>query len=123
MSLMFCGIGVSRGVAIAPAFVLNRHRADVKPISLDKKGVTKEVRRFRSAITTAKKQLQQVRSAIPEDAPEDISSFIETHLLMLDDSILSERPVEIMRHEGCNAEWALKLQREAVLKVFEETLQ
>lgn len=119
MSLMFCGIGVSRGVAIAPAFVLNRHRADVKPISLDKKGVTKEVRRFRSAINTAKKQLQQIRGTIPEDAPEDISSFIETHLLMLDDSILSERPVEIMRAEGCNAEWALKLQREAVLKVFD----
>ncbi|MDO6460279.1 phosphoenolpyruvate--protein phosphotransferase [Granulosicoccaceae sp. 1_MG-2023] len=116
---MFCGIGVSRGVAIAPAYVLNRHRADVKPVTLDKKGVTKEIRRFRSAINTARKQLEQIRGTIPEDAPEDISSFIETHLLMLDDATLSERPVEIMRAEACNAEWALKLQREAVIKVFD----
>ena len=47
MSLMFSGIGVSRGIAIAPAYILHRDRVDVAATSLDKKGVTREVRRFR----------------------------------------------------------------------------
>lgn len=119
MSLMFCGIGVSRGVAIAPAYILSRNNTEVTPSSFDKKGITKEIRRFKSAVNAARKQLLTVRSTIPEDAPDDISAFIETNLLMLDDGILSERPIEIMRSEGCNAEWALKLQREEVVKVFE----
>ncbi len=119
MSLMFCGIGVSRGVAIAPAYLLDRNNLEISPSSLDKKGITRELRRFRNAVSTAKKQLEAVRDTIPEDAPQDISAFIETHLLMLDDGILSERPLEIIRKQGCNAEWALKLQHEAVVKVFE----
>ncbi|HBR96700.1 MAG TPA: phosphoenolpyruvate--protein phosphotransferase [Gammaproteobacteria bacterium] len=119
MSLMFSGIGVSRGIAIAPAYILHRDRVDVAATSLDKKGVTREVRRFRNAVNAARKQLLAVRDTIPDDAPEDISAFIETHLLMLDDGILSERPLEIIRQEGCNAEWALKLQRDSVIKVFE----
>ena len=119
MSLMFNGIGVSRGIAIAPAYILHRDQLDVSATSLDKKDVTREIRRFRNAVNTARKQLQAVRETIPDDAPEDISSFIETHMLMLDDSILSERPLEIIRQQGCNAEWALKLQRDSVVKVFE----
>ncbi len=119
MSLMFNGIGVSRGVAIAPAYILNKDQLDVSATSLDKKGISREVRRFKNAVNAARKQLLAVRETIPDDAPEDISAFIETHLLMLDDDILSERPLEIIRKEGCNAEWALKLQRDSVVKVFE----
>ncbi len=119
MSLMFCGVGVSRGFATAPVFVLSRDSLKVSAISLDKKGVTREVRRFRNAVNAARKQLFAVRDTIPDSAPTDISAFIETHLLMLDDATLSERPIEIIRSESCNAEWALKLQRDAVVKVFD----
>ena len=119
MGLMFCGIGVSRGIAIAPAYILHRDHLEVSSSELDKRKLGAEIRRFKAALSKARKQLQDIRDSIPEDAPADISAFIEAHLLMLDDTMLSERPIEIIKEQACNAEWALKLQREAITKVFE----
>lgn len=119
MSLMLNGMGVSRGVSIAPAYVLRRNQPDIIEKNLTGKQLTAEIRRFKSAHAAAKKQLQKVSEIIPEDAPDDVSAFIETHLLMLEDSMLATTPVEIIKQDKCNAEWALKLQRDKVIAVFE----
>jgi phosphotransferase system enzyme I (PtsI) len=47
MSLMFTGIGVSRGIAIGKAHLLRRNQIDVASRSLSKKDVPAEVRRFK----------------------------------------------------------------------------
>ncbi len=118
MTLMFNGIGVSRGVAVGEAHVLHRYQVDVTARKLTKKQVPAECRRLRRAIKDAKAQLLNTRDNIPKDAPSDISSFIETHILMLDDSVLNDTPIDIIKSEQCNAEAALQQQREALAKVF-----
>jgi len=118
MSLMFSGIGVSRGIAIGNAYLLRRNQIDVASRSLTKKEVTAEVRRFKRALKTSRIQLLTIRDNIPKDAPSDVSAFIETHILMLDDSVLSQRPIEIIKSEMVNAEAALQQQREELTKVF-----
>jgi len=118
MTLMFNGIGVSKGFAIGEAHVLHRNQVDVTAKKLNKKQIPAECRRLRSAIKVAKKELLTARDNIPEDAPEDISAFIETHILMLDDSLLSDTPIATIKSEQCNAEHALQQQREAMAKVF-----
>lgn len=120
MSLMFCGIAVSRGIAIGDAAIFRRHAIDVNQKKLTKKEIPAEVRRFRGALKTAKHRLHTVRDGIPENAPSDISAFIETHLLMLDDSLLAQRPIELIKQHSCNAESALQMQREELTKVFQE---
>ena len=117
---MFCGIGVSRGIAIGEATILRRNIIDVTPVQVRKKDIPAEVKRFRAALKTARKHLLSVRDGIPESAPTDVSSFIETHLLMLDDSVLSQRPIELIKSHGCNAEHALQMQREELARVFNE---
>ncbi len=118
MTLMFNGIGVSKGFAIGEAHVLLRNQVDVAARKLTKKQVPAECRRLRKAIKIAKAELLTARDNIPEDAPSDISAFIETHILMLDDGLLSDTPVDIIKTEQCNAEAALQQQREAMAKVF-----
>ncbi len=119
MSLMFSGIGVSRGVAIGEAHILRRNQVDVTKRTLTKKAVPAEIRRLRRALKTTREQLLTTRDNIPKDAPSDVSAFIETHILMLDDSLLSQRPIEIIKATQCNAEAALQQQRESLAKVFE----
>lgn len=119
MALLLNGMGVSRGIAIGPVFVLHRNQPEIIERSIEKKNISAEVRRFKSAHSKARKQLEKVKRDIPEDSPEDISAFIETHLLMLDDSMLSATPIELIKQLHCNAEWALKQQRDAIVKVFE----
>ena len=38
---------------------------------------------------------------------------------MLDDAMMATSPIELIKEHQCNAEWALKLQRDAIVKVFE----
>ena len=118
MSLMFSGIGVSRGIAIGDAYLLRRNQIDVTSRTLTKKAVPAEIRRLKRALKMSREHLLTTRDNIPKDAPADVSSFIETHLLMLDDETLSQRPVEIIRSELINAEAALQRQREELSKVF-----
>ncbi|MBX2825358.1 MAG: phosphoenolpyruvate--protein phosphotransferase [Gammaproteobacteria bacterium] len=120
MSLMFCGIGVSRGIAIGEAAVFRRDSVDIRQVQLKPKDLPAEVRRFRSALKNTKKHLLSVRDGIPDTASSDVSAFIETHLLMLDDSVLSQRPIELIKEHSCNAESALQMQREELSRVFAE---
>ena len=119
MALLLNGMGVSRGVAIGSVFVLHRNQPEIIEKTVDKRSIAAEVRRFKSAHSKARKQLEKVKREIPNDSPDDISAFIETHLLMLDDAMLSATPIELIKQQHCNAEWAIKQQRDAIVKVFE----
>lgn len=119
MALMLNGMGVSRGVSIGDVYILRRNQHEYVEQKIEKKNLSKEVKRYKSAHSTAKKQLKKIRKDIPKESPDDVSSFIETHLLMLDDAMMATSPIEIIKENKCNAEWALKLQRDAIVKVFE----
>ncbi len=120
MSLTISGIGISRGIAIGRVHRLETSTIEVSETSIQKNLVKDEVARFRRAIRTARQQLKAVRNAIPESTPADITEFIDTHLLMLEDNMLTVAPVELIRQNLCNAEWALKMQRDALARVFDE---
>ncbi len=114
------GIGVSRGIAIGKAHILQHGNIDVTESELPANLVEQEVNRFRQAVHTARQQLQSIRERIPEDTREDIAAFIDTHLLMLDDNTLAAAPIDLIRARHCNAEWALKLRRDAIVEVFDK---
>ena len=120
MSLTISGIGISRGIAIGRVHRLETAAVDVYEAAIPKELVEDEVARFRRAIRTARQQLKAIRNAIPESTPADITEFIDTHLLMLEDTMLTVAPVDLIRQNLCNAEWALKMQRDALARVFEE---
>jgi len=118
MSLMFSGIGVSRGLAIGEIHVLRRDRLDVEAKTLEKKELGDEVRRLKKALKASRDQLRATKDSIPKDAPSDVSSFIDSHLLMLDDKALSQTPIDIIKADYVNAEAALQQQQQALLGVF-----
>ena len=119
MSLALSGIGVSRGVAIGKAHIILRGSIEVLESAIPAHLIEDEITRFLGAVDSARQQLQAIQKRIPANTGVDIASFIETHLLMLDDATLVTTPVDLIREHHCNAEWALKLQRDAVVSVFE----
>jgi len=119
MILALHGIGASKGIAIGKVYLVERGDMEVQEKRLPKSRVQPEVRRFRAAMQTARKELEGVKERIPPDTGPEIAAFIDTHLLMLDDVALSAEPVRHIRSLRCNAEWALKLQRDALVSVFD----
>lgn len=120
MSIALYGTGVAEGVAIGRVHVIERNQLDIPEYSIALTEVAAEVRRFHNAVTLARQQLRAVREHIPRTAAVDIAAFIDTHLLMLEDAALTQEPVRIIQERLCNAEWALRLQRDALTAVFDE---
>ncbi len=120
MTLSLQGTGVSNGVAIGPVHILQRDSLEILEYALGEEFIEAEVTRFQRALALVKEQLRFVRNKIPSHTQSDITAFIDTHLLMLDDSTLSKVPISIILERRCNAEWALKTQRDALVKVFDE---
>jgi phosphotransferase system enzyme I (PtsI) len=119
MPIALSGISVSKGIAIGKARVIQHGQLDIAEYVLPVEHINDEVARFEHALNTAREQLHIIRQQIPEHTPKDIAAFIDTHLLMLQDEALSSAPVELIRQHHCNAEWALKLQQDALVQVFD----
>lgn len=130
MSLALHGSGVSKGVAIGGVHVVVRGNPEVAEYTLATEQLENEILRFETALELARQQLRRIRDQIPliyrsrksmpgEDTINEIASFIDPHLMMLDDSMLTKVPVELIQRHQCNAEWALKQQRDRLVQVFE----
>ena len=120
MTLSLHGMGVSRGIAIGRVHIIERDRLDIPEYHIDQDQVETETRRLLEAVSQAKQQLRAIRDHIPATTSPGIAPFIDTHLLMLDDTVLTHEPLHLIRTSGHNAEWALKLQRDALVHVFDE---
>jgi phosphoenolpyruvate-protein phosphotransferase (PTS system enzyme I) len=120
MTISIQGVSVSRGIAIGNVHIIQHDQLDVREYSIRNTRLEEEISRFNDAIASARQQLRAVRDHIPVSTSVDISAFIDTHLLMLEDNALTEEPKRLIKERLCNAEWALKLQRDALVNVFDE---
>lgn len=120
MTIALYGRGVSRGIAMGKVHILDRGTASIPEYTVDKQQIDSEIERLSEAVTTAWQQLRSIKNHIPETTSADISSFIDTHLLMLEDSAFTQEAKTLIRARHYNAEWALKLQRDELAAVFEE---
>ncbi|MCI0401464.1 MAG: phosphoenolpyruvate--protein phosphotransferase [Gammaproteobacteria bacterium] len=120
MSIALHGMGVSRGIAIGKVHIVEHNQLEITEYPIDEAQLEVEVRRFETAIALTRQQLRAIRDHIPAATAGDIAAFMDTHLLMLEDSALTQEPKRLICELKCNAEWALKLQRDALVNVFDE---
>ncbi|MGR8919173.1 MAG: phosphoenolpyruvate--protein phosphotransferase [Gammaproteobacteria bacterium] len=120
MTFSLHGVAVSRGIAIGRVHVVERDRLEIPEFHIDGDEVEAEIERLHEAVVQAKHHLREIREHIPDSAPAEIAGFIDTHLLMLDDAAFSDEPARLIRETRCNAEWAIKQQRDALVAVFDE---
>jgi phosphotransferase system enzyme I (PtsI) len=82
MSLAIQGSGVSSGIAIGPVHILRRNTLEIIEYNIPAELIEEEIKRYQYALETAKQQLRDLRCNIPASTPQDITEFIDTHLLM-----------------------------------------
>ncbi|MDD3517402.1 MAG: phosphoenolpyruvate--protein phosphotransferase [Chromatiales bacterium] len=119
MTLILDGIGVSPGIAIGRALPIARGESEVYEQRIPAELIEDEVERLRQVLDRTRRQLRAMREQIPDETAADVTAFVDTHLLMLEDRVLNEGVIDIVRELGCNAEWALKLQRDRLIAVFD----
>ena len=114
------GIGVSNGIAIGKAHLISNALLEVVQYDIDIKNIPHEVKRFEDAIAAVRIELNKIKSQLPFDSPAELSAFIDTHIMILNDKSLSVLPKSIIENEKCNAEWAIKKQMDSVVNQFDQ---
>ncbi len=122
MTIALHGIGVSKGIAIGRVHLIDHAEIEISEYTLSRQDLEAEVQRLLNAVAVAHAQLLQIRNhaAASTTSQVDITSFIDTHLLMLEDTLLVDSPIQFIREQQCNAEWALKLHCDNLVKVFDD---
>ncbi|MHB0984402.1 MAG: phosphoenolpyruvate--protein phosphotransferase [Sulfuricella sp.] len=120
MSFAMHGVGVSGGIAIGYAHLISHAILEVPLYALSKPQIPSEVERFEAAIKATRTEMEGLRANIPADSPAEFGAFLNLHLLILEDSTLSKAPLDLIKNQRINAEWALKQQMDALLAQFEQ---
>jgi phosphotransferase system enzyme I (PtsI) len=101
------GIGVSRGIAIGRAVVVETLGPHVFCASLDDHQIAAEIERLQQAAEAARHELERMRAKVGEDFGSDLAGIFDAHVLLLTDRKFIGRVEERIRAQRVNAEWAV----------------
>lgn len=120
MTFALSGNSVTTGIAIGHAHLLVQDELDIREYTLAADAIDEEIARFRRAREAARDHLQILEARIADSAGRSAAEILETHIHMLEDSMLSDATEQRIRQRAINAEWALQLQLQHVLDEFEQ---
>lgn len=106
-TLKLAGIPAAPGVAVGPAYLLDRRRRQEPRSHLPDEALEQEVTRLHDAVERSDQQLADIRSKLGAQ-PAEHGLIIEAHRLMLFDPALLGAAEELIRREQVNAEWAVR---------------
>ncbi len=92
MSFTLHGIGVSGGYAIGRAQLFSHDRLEAPHYVLRREHLKEEITRFDNAVATVRGELVTLQAHLPDNAPSELSAFLDVHRLILEDSMISEVP-------------------------------
>ena len=107
---VLAGLGVSDGIAIGPAHVVEPGVAEVPKRDMMADAIPAERERFAAAVARAKKQVSKLRvkaSALSGSAAEELGYLLDAHAQMLDGSRLVRGVDRRIAEHAINAEAAL----------------
>jgi phosphotransferase system enzyme I (PtsI) len=113
------GIGVSPGIVIGKAALLERQRPTFVPRRITAGQVAAEVKRFEGAIEKSKAQLEEVKQRILEKGFSQHSYILDVHLKVMDDRMLRDETITMIKEQLVNTEWALKVTLDKISEAFD----
>ncbi len=114
------GIPVSRGIAIGRAYLIAPAALDVDHYLVELAQIDDEIERFRAALKLVEQELDTLRADLAADAPSEMGAFISVHLMILNDVMLVQETIDLIRTRRFNVEWALTEQLERLSKHFDD---
>ncbi|KAA3619898.1 MAG: phosphoenolpyruvate--protein phosphotransferase [Calditrichaeota bacterium] len=112
------GIPVSPGIAIGRAFVLEGVHVKIAKKNIAAAEVDIEIEKFHEAIKNVKKQLSSDISSTKRRIGEANAQIFDTHLLILDDPMLTQETIEAIRQDLRSAAFAFY----SILEKFQSQL-
>jgi phosphotransferase system enzyme I (PtsI) len=118
------GIGVSPGIAVGRAVIIEKREASVYRVPIRDEEVEAEVGRFNSALEKTRDQLLDLKHQVSRSMGDEYAQIFEAHAMIVTDPSFNDKVVGKIEDEQVNAEWAVaEVQEElqARFASFEDT--
>ena len=101
------GVGVSPGIAVGKAYLLDRGSVPIPYYMLETEQATQEeCFRFEDAVAKAENDLESIKLGIRDDFVEH-ARVLEVHQMILRDRLIYDETVRFVQEDKLNARWAL----------------
>jgi len=111
------GLAVSSGIAIGPAYVVDRRKQHIEPRDIERAEIDEELARFEAALAETQAQLKSIEGRLPHGEHQQI---LRAQQLMLEDPDLAGRVGEIVLEELIGAECAVARVAEEIREMLEQ---
>jgi len=101
------GVGVSPGIAIGRAVIVEKRVAQVYRIPIRDEEVGAEVRRFNESLEKTRDELLDLKQKVSRSMGEEYAQIFEAHAMIVGDASFADKVVQKIEEEQVNAEWAL----------------
>jgi len=102
------GIGVSPGIAVGPAVVLQWALPEVPHATVPRTKVEKEIRRLRAAVRDVKRHIADIKARAESRAGVDAARIFDAQMLMLEDRTFIGAVEELIKENHLTAEKAFE---------------
>jgi phosphotransferase system enzyme I (PtsI) len=111
---------VSSGIAIGRAYLIAPAALDVDHYLVELAQIECEIERFRAALKAVQNELERLNEDLSADAPSEVGAFIHVHTMILNDAMLVQETIDLVRTRRFNVEWALTEQLERLSRHFDD---
>lgn len=101
------GIGVSPGIAIGRAVIIEKRVASVYRVPIRDEEVDGEVTRFLEALEKTRDELLELKQKVSRSMGDEYASIFDAHAMIVSDASFADKVVQKIEEEQVNAEWAL----------------
>ena len=101
------GIGVSPGIAIGRAVIVEKRITSVYRVPIRDEEVAGEVTRFMESLEKTRDELLELKQKVSRSMGDEFASIFEAHAMMVSDPAFADKVIQKIESEQVNAEWAL----------------
>jgi phosphoenolpyruvate-protein phosphotransferase (PTS system enzyme I) len=101
------GVGVSPGIAIGRAVIIEKRVASVYRVPIRAEEVEPEISRFMESLDKTRDELLVLKQKVSRSMGEEYASIFEAHAMIVSDPSFADKVAQKIENEQVNAEWAL----------------
>ena len=101
------GIGVSPGIAIGRALIVEKRVAQVYRVPIRDEDVPSEITRFTESLEKTRDELLELKLKVSRSMGDEYASIFEAHAMIVGDASFADTVIQKIENEQVNAEWAL----------------
>jgi len=117
---VFSGIAVSAGVCRGRVIVLHRARHMIARRELLDAEIATEIKRFEQSLVKTRQQISEVQRRVAETMSSSEADIFDAHLLMLEDRMLIEEVMRMIREKKTNSDFAFHSVSDRYVAALEE---